>query len=276
MGKLTTAVARTPVLGRFALAAYRAQFAFGYYRRPLSNLLKWLITSRETTNFTYDLEDQNKRYLAAMIAKVVGLPFGEIMGYIREIEGDEDLRKHISDATSRSDWSFTADKVVRLGSRIGWYAITRAIKPKTAVEAGVDKGLGSCVITAALMRNAREGHRGHYYGLDINPKAGYLLSAAYAKFGSMLYGDSVESLQKFGGIIDLYVSDSNHSAEYEAREYDTIAEKLSERAILLGDNSHVTDKLLEFSLATHRHFVYFQERPREHWYPGAGLGISYR
>ena len=276
MGKLTTALVKTPLVGRVALFVYRAHFALGHFRRPLSHLLRWLVHSKETTNFTYDLEDKNKRYLASIIADVVDTGFTEIMAYFKEIEEDDDLRKHIADATRRTDWAITADKEVRLGSRIGWYAVARAIKPKITIEAGVDKGLGSCVIAAALKRNAQEGHAGRYYGLDINPKAGYLLSGDYASHGSMLYGDSVQSLEHFDGVIDLYISDSDHSAEYEATEYSTIANKLSDLAIVLGDNSHVTDKLLEFSLATHRRFAYFQEKPFEHWYPGGGCGISYR
>jgi Methyltransferase domain len=276
MVKLTTALVKTPFVGRVALFAYRTQFALGHFRKPVSHLFKWLIHSRETTNFTYDLEEKNKRYLAAVVADVVDADFLEIMTYFKEIEEDDDLRKHIAAATQRSDWAITADKDVRLGSRIGWYAIARAMKPQIVIEAGVDKGLGSCVIAAALKRNAREGHAGRYYGLDINPKAGYLLSGEYAVHGSMLYGDSVRSLEQFDGIIDLYISDSDHSADYEAREYAAITNKLSDRAIVLGDNSHVTDKLLEFSLATDRRFAYFQEKPFEHWYPGGGCGMSYK
>lgn len=276
MSKLFTVLARTPVIGRVALFAYRTQYALGYFTRPLFNLFKWLIYSRETTNFTYDLEENNKRYLAAMIADVVNLDFGQIITYFKEIDEDAELRKHIADATQRSEWAFTADKVVRLATRIGWYAIARAIKPKIAIETGVDKGLGSCVLAAAIKRNAAEGYPGHYFGTDINPKAGYLLSGEYANYGTILYGDSIESLEKFRGVVDLYISDSDHSADYEAREYKTIAGKLSQGAIILGDNAHVTDKLLEFSLATNRHFSYFQEKPLKHWYPGGGFGISYR
>jgi predicted O-methyltransferase YrrM len=276
MSKLTTAVARAPIVGPVALVAYRTKFALGYFKRPLSYLLKWLFSSRETANFTYHLEEKNKRYLASMIADIVNLRFSEIMAFFKEIEEDGELRKHIAEATERSDWAFIADKEVRLGRRIGWYAITRAIKPKVVIETGVDKGLGSCVLTAAIKRNTQEGYAGRYFGLDINPKAGYLLSAGYADYGSILHGDAIESLEKFAGVVDLYISDSDHSAEYEALEYRTIEKKLSEHAIVLGDNSHVTDKLLEFSLAADRHFAFFQEKPLEHWYPGAGIGISYK
>jgi len=243
---------------------------------PLSNLFRWLVTSKETANFTYDLEERNQRYLASMIADVMGARFGDVMGYIREIETDQGLRAHIAAATARSDRAFMADKEVRFGRRIGWYAIARLTKPKVVVETGVDKGLGSCVLTSALRLNGKEGHPGRYIGIDINPKAGYLLSGEYADYGSIVYGDSVESLRKLDERVDLYVNDSDHSAEYEALEYRTIATKLADRAIVLGDNSHVTDKLLEFSLAHGRNFVFFQERPRDHWYPGAGIGISYR
>jgi predicted O-methyltransferase YrrM len=210
-----------------------------------------------------------------LIADIVSIDFGVVMAYISELEEDERLRKHIADATEKSGLSFVADKEVRFGRRIGWYALTRALKPRTVIETGVDKGLGSCVLTAALKRNKEEGYDGRYYGTDINPDAGYLLCDEYAKHGRIMYGDSIESLKSFDDPIDLFINDSDHSAEYEAGEYQAIANKLSERAVVLGDNSHVTDKLLEFSLATNRHFVFFQEKPFKHWYPGSGIGISF-
>ncbi len=239
-------------------------------------LIKWLFTSRETTNFTYDLEENNKRYLASLIADVLNMEVRTIESYIAEIAEDEELRRHIARMVASSDLAFVADEEVRFGRRIGWYAFARALKPRVIVETGVDKGLGSCVLTAALKRNKEEGHEGKYYGMDINPAAGYLLSGGYAAFGSILHGDSIQSLAKFQGAIDLFINDSDHSADYESREYATISDKLTGNAIVLGDNSHYTDKLLEFSLRTGRRFVFFQEKPRGHWYPGGGIGISFR
>lgn len=275
MRNLKSTIIRTPILGRAILAVFRAKTAIGYMNKPLSTLLKWLFRSKETTNFTYDLEINNKRYLASLIADITDIEFRTAMSYINEIEEDRELKEHIAGATAKSDFSHIADKKVHFGRRIGWYAITRAIKPKTVIETGVDKGLGSCVLTAALKRNKEEGFGGQYYGTDINPEAGYLLSGDYANYGCILYGDSIESLKNFDSRIDLFVNDSDHSADYEAEEYRTIENKLSEHAIVLGDNSHCTDKLLEFSLKTKRHFTFFQEKPHEHWYPGAGIGISF-
>ena len=35
------------------------------------------------------------------------------------------------------------------------------------------------------------------------------------------------------------------------------------------------DKNLNFSMINKRNFVLFKEKPKNHWYPGAGIGISY-
>ena len=168
-----------------------------------------------------------------------------------------------------------ADEDAKFAKRMGWYAFVRAMKPKVVVETGVDKGLGSCVITAAIKKNKEEGFDGYYYGTDINPKAGYLLSGEYSKYGEILYGDSIESLKKLDKTVDIFINDSDHSAAYEALEYETIKDKLTKDSIILGDNSHVTDKLLNFSNANGMKFIFFKEEPLNHWYPGAGIGVAY-
>ena len=247
----------------------------GYCFGSWSKLIVWLFHSKETTNFTYHLEEINKRYLGSLIADITGRDFKEILTYLDEVMQDDELKRHIEEMTKQSDTNLTSDSEARFGRRIGWYAFARAIKPKIVVETGVDKGLGACVLTSALMKNKEEGFNGYYYGTDINPKAGYLLARKYNNFGTILYGDSIESLTKLDEKIDLFINDSDHSADYEAREYATVEAKLAPDAIILGDNSHVNDKLLSFALATGRQFIFFQEKPLNHWYPGAGIGIAF-
>ena len=91
----------------------------------------------------------------------------------------------------------------------------------------------------------------------------------------MLYGDSIESLKKLDVSIDLLINDSDHSADYEYQEYRTVKNKLTSEAIILGDNSHVTNKLCLFSSENGRNFLFFHEVPKDHWYPGSGMGISF-
>jgi len=166
---------------------------------------------------------------------------------------------------------------IKYGRRIGWYAIIRATKPKIVIETGIDKGLGSCVITSALMKNSEEGFSGEYYGTDINPSSVYFLQDPYLKFGKILYGDSLNSLAKLKvNTIDIFINDSDHSADYELQEYELIRSKLNENSIILGDNSHCTTKLEEFAVQTGRQFLFFKEEPENHWYTGAGIGAAFK
>lgn len=266
---------RIPLIGRCVLVVIRLKTALTYFKKPLRELAWWLFRSRETTNFTYDLDPLNRRYLAAFTAHVTNKPEREILGYLADIEADDDLREHIRTLTKRHAQHGLADAAARYGRRIAWYAVVRAVKPRVVVETGVDKGLGACVLTAALQRNHEQGYRGYYFGTDDNPRAGYLLDGRYAEFGRVLHGDSIETLRALDRKIDVFINDSNHSAEYEAGEYQAIRGKLSPRAVILGDNAHVTDALINFAHQTGRAFLFFQEKPHAHWYPGAGIGAAF-
>lgn len=254
---------------------YRLIIALKYFSGPFKALVFWLFKSKEFSNFTYDLDERNKQYLAAFLAQVTGAPYRTILGYLRELEEDVSLKEHLQRTTRASQERNVADAEPKYGRRLGWYALVRVVKPRVVVETGVDKGLGACVLAAALIKNREEGYQGRYYGTDINPKAGYLLQGRYAQVGEVLYGDSIESLKKLDVSIDLLINDSDHSADYEAREYLAVQDKLNGGAIIIGDNAHVSGKLLDFAEQTGRQFLFFKEQPRKHWYPGGGIGVSF-
>jgi hypothetical protein len=250
--------------------------ASGFFNKKYLQILRWGINSREFTNYTYNLTDENMEYLAHTISVVTGIDSGVIRHYIQEAQEDSLLKETIIHATMNSPQKRYADAEVRFGRRLGWYAFTRVLKPKTVVETGVDKGLGSVLLCAALLRNKQEGFEGKYFGTDINPEAGYLLTGIYKEVGKILYGDSIISLSGLPEIIDLFINDSDHSADYEYREYMAIREKIHDKTIILGDNAHCTDKLAVFSKQINRNFLFFHEVPKDHWYPGAGIGISFK
>jgi predicted O-methyltransferase YrrM len=263
------------ILRDIVVFCYRLKIVFNNIINNLYLSFKWLFISRETTNFTYDLTKLNKIYLAQTISHIVDKSFDEIYNYILEVENDNSLKKHIITETKKSDQRFKSNKTVYFGRRIGWYAIVRAIKPKVIVETGVDKGLGACILTAALIKNNSEGYKGYYYGTDINPKAGFLLKNKYKNFGEILYGDSIKSLKHLSKKIDLFINDSNHSEDYEYNEYKVILNKLSKNSIILGDNAHYNSKLFSFSKKYNRSFLFFSEDPKNHFKNGAGIGFSY-
>lgn len=254
----------------------RVAYATTYYNKKYLQILKWGFQSREYANYTYHLTPDNVMYMAQAIEVATNVPYQQVLGYFDELEQDSELKEHILQTTKNTpEWKY-ADKEIRFHKRLGWYAFVRILKPRVVVETGIDKGLGGVALCAALLKNKEEGFEGKYFGTDINPAAGYLLKGKYATVGKILYGDSIKSLQQFEETIDLFINDSDHSAEYEYREYQTIKDKLSENAFILGDNAHVTDKLSVFSNETNRKFIFFQEKPQNHWYPGAGIGISFK
>lgn len=252
---------------------YRLSIGLTYFTTRLSSVISWSFKRTENSNFYYDLTDKNKLELVNAVSIATESSPDVVHGYLEEILQDLRLRQHIRE-------TFICDKSMKhsslqLGRRIGWYAFVRALKPRLVVETGVHQGVGALVLISALMRNVDEGYDGRYLGTDIDPNAGELIKGKYGNLGRVRYGDSIESLKSLEGPIDLFVNDSDHSAHYEAREYRTIEKIIAPNAIILGDNSHVTSSLLDFSKEHGRSFLLFREEPKNHWYPGAGIGISF-
>lgn len=252
---------------------FRRAIAMSYYRDTLAAIDKWVRQDKETSNFYYKLTPMNRDQLAQVIAATTGEAYDRIVAYFAELENDAELRSHLERALRGTQYG--KDIEIEYSRRLGWYAFVRVLKPKVVVETGVDHGVGSCVLASALLRNIAEGHPGKYYGTDNRTVAGQLFSGKYASSGKILYDDSITSLRNLEEKIDLFVNDSDHSGEYEYQEYLTIADKLADGAVILGDNAHATDSLSRFSRERGRKFVFFAEKPEGHWYPGAGIGISY-
>lgn len=259
----------------FIRRAWDFLLATKYFNKKYFQIFKWTLSSKEDTNFTYDLTDKNNLELLKTIESCLNVPFEQLKKYLDEILNDHDLKEFIRKKINTSDFKNYADNHICFSRRVGWYIIVRLLKPKVLIETGVDKGMGSVVLCAALLRNKEEGYLGRYYGTDINKNAGYFLDGKYLDVGEIIYGDSITSLKKFDKMIDIFINDSDHSANYEYQEYLTIKNKLNTKAIILGDNSHATDKLLKFSIENERNFILFREEPKNHWYPGAGIGISF-
>jgi hypothetical protein len=251
----------------------RRAFALQYYTRYFQAIETWAKRHAESSNFYYSLTDANRQQLAHLLAVVLRTSPTKIRGYFDEIEGDQDLEKHFASAVRLLPNE--AETVIRYGRRIGWYAFVRAMKPALVIETGVDHGVGACILASAILRNRAEGYAGKYYGLEIRPEAAQFFKGRYAEAGEILVGDSLASLRGLNEPIGLFINDSDHSADYEYKEYLEIRRLLAPSGVILGDNSHVTDRLAQFSEEENRSFIFFAEKPANHWYPGAGIGISF-
>lgn len=273
---LRRAIARTPLAPIAAFPVRLARVA-RHDVRVFGQSARWLFTSREHHNYTYDLTPLNLDHLAWFVASVCNVPVNDVRGYIAEIEADDKLRAHIEQGTAGAARRGLADRKVRYGRRLGWYAIVRAMKPRHVVETGVDKGLGTCVLASALLRNAADGHPGRVTAIDINPEAGYLVHAEpWASVIDLVINDSIATIGDLDQPVDLFLHDSDHAVGHETNEFTTVEPKLAPGGLLLTDNAAVTDVLARHADASGRRFLFFKEEPDSHWFPGEGIGIAWR
>jgi len=272
---LRRAIARTP-LAPVAAFPKRLMRVARHDARVLRVSARWLFTSREHHNYTYDLTRLSREHLAWFVSVTCDVPVKEVRKYLAEVESDETLRGHIEQATVASARRGLADRRVRYARRIGWYAIVRATRPAHIVETGVDKGLGTCVLAAALLRNAAEGNPGRVTSLDINPEAGYLAKAQpWSDVVDLVIGDSITAIKAMDRPVDLFLHDSDHSVTHERNEFEAVEPKLAPGARLLTDNVTVTNVLAEHAERTGRKFLAYRETPARHWFPGDGIGLAW-
>ena len=231
--------------------------------------IPWLFRSKEFANFTYDLTTANKEYLAWFVADICGVPVGEVHGYFNELEANSQSDFYIKARLANHRRGNEIDREAFLGRRLGWYAIVRAMNPQLVVETGTEKGLESLVLAEALIQNGS----GRLITVDMEPSSGLLIGAEYGGVIERLIDDSLVAISQIDQI-DLFIHDSDHSAEHEAQEFELLQSRLSVNGIVLSDNSHATTELAKWSLRQGRRFMYFAEEPIDHWYPSAGIGVS--
>ena len=248
---------------------YRIRLISVFSFKSLMRGFRWLFLSKEFANFTYDLKPANKEYLAWFIANVCQAPVSEIKSYLDELENNSELKTFINDQLRQHRRGNEIDGEAYFGRRIGWYAIVRAMQPSLIVETGTEKGLGSLVLAEAILKNGK----GKLITIDMESSSGLLIGGKYSGVISQVIGDSIQALSQIDQV-DMFIHDSDHSSEHEAREFEAITPRLTVSGIVLSDNSHATNELSRWSLNNSRKFFYFAEEPLNHWYPGAGIGVS--
>lgn len=223
----------------------RNKYAKSYYKNQLKSIKYWALKKTENDNFYYDLDDKNLQDLISLIYSLTNNTYVDVERYALEIRNDFNLKRHL-ESFFKNDPNLQ-DIQVEFGRRIDWYVFIRLMKPKLVVESGVHHGVGACLITAALMKNAHDGFIGKYVGTEIDTTAGALFVEPYKQYGEIIYGDSIKSLDELKNSIDIFINDSDHNHDYEYREYEIIKSKLTKNFIILGDNSHVSSSLHNFA-----------------------------
>jgi hypothetical protein len=74
--------------------------------------------------------------------------------------------------------------------------------------------------------------------------------------------------------IDMFIHDSDHRYDHETGEFEAIADRVSPGAVLLSDNAHASTAFSDFCEGRGLSFHFWREIPRDHFYPGAGIGLA--
>jgi hypothetical protein len=262
-------LAVSPV-GRVAALPLRTMAVARYDARLVSRSVSWLVRSRETTNFTYDLTSINTDQLSWFVSAVTGADVGQARSWMAELEADEEFHLKLTRRLALNPTKRVCASRPQLARRYGWYAMVRALQPDTVVETGTALGMGSCVIAAALLRN---GH-GRLTTIDVDDDTGYLIDEPWASVIDRRVGSSVDELANIPDV-DMFLHDSLHTYEYETEELQAVQPNLSADAFVLSDNAHDSAALSHWAERTGRHYLFFKEEPADHWLPGDGIGVAW-
>jgi hypothetical protein len=230
---------------------------------------RYVLLDPEIDNFTYDLANLDE--LAEFLAEATGAPRDRVDGLLREAEMDpllqrpEPLRRRL-DRKRRP----------RYGRRLGWYVLARLQQPAVIVETGIHDGLGSLLLLRALERNAAEGHPGELLSFDIDPQTGWVVAPRHQANWTRVIGPTTETLEAAvaGLSVGMLIHDSEHTYECERFEFGVGLAHRAYPFTLVSDNAHATPALKDVCHEQGFTYRYFAERPAQHFYPGAGLGLA--
>jgi hypothetical protein len=267
--KLRQRIATSPI-ARGAAVPLRTMIVMRYDARLIGRSINWLLHSRETTNFTYDLDALNRDQLCWFVSAVAEAPIAQVRVWMQELEDDTKLVDHLTSRLSSNPRRRICATEPHWARRFGWYALVRAAQPDHVVETGTHLGLGSSAIAAALLRN---GH-GRLTTIDVDPDAGYLIGEPWASVIDRRTGSSIEVLAGMRDV-DMFLHDSLHTYDYETAELAAVEPNLRADAIILSDNAHDSSALSDWAERTGRHYLFFKEQPLSHWWPGDGIGAAW-
>ena len=240
---------------------------------PLRANVRYVLSDPEPDNFTYELA--NEAELAAWVQAVSRATPDEVNRLLAEARTDPVLAERLRRATDRRWW--WSKRSPPFGKRLGWYALTRLLRPALIVETGVHDGLGSLTLLRALERNEEEGAPGRLVSFDINPAAGWLVSE------HRLWELRLESTQAgLGAVLDggppvgIFIHDSLHTYDNERYELRAAALHLAPGGVLISDNAHATPALAETCAEFGLQMFTFHERSRDHFYGGGVTGAGRR
>ena len=255
--------------------AYRLRVAWherAAVRRRPRLAARWLVRGKETGNFTYELENVDE--LAAVTARVAGTTEDEVQRLFAEIEGDEELREALRERLRLRPREREPEPLY--GGRVMWYALARLRRPSAIAELGMHDGLGTAVLLRAVERNAADGFGGHVLGFDIGARAGWLVGDEQRVNLTQHVGDVRETLPQALAArpVEMSIHDTTQDYDGETFGLETVLAHAPGPLLAISRDAGHSNALRALCQRRGIRYETFQERPRDHWWPGGEFGLA--
>lgn len=256
-------------VGRATLVLPRAAMAFRAARilPRIGAVAAWSVRSREVVNFTYSTTRENELLLCATVAQIARRDIRTVIGFRDELFADRELIDYIESLGRRGHARWQIDPGFMPGRRIPFYLLVRCLKPGLVVEAGVDRGLGALLISRALQRNADEGAKGDYLGIELSEtKQIQLYDQFPGRIGRIVRGDSVEVVRKLDRQVDFFIHETIPDAGHVEAQLAALMPLLSPRGVIMSP--WPTEPFIRHAIERDLGLLTHQEQPLRHWFDG--------
>lgn len=260
-------------LGRWLTLPLRLRICAQHFLPQLGMAARWLLTSREWTNFSLNYSDAGLASMNATVATLLGLPHEQVEGYTREFLANSELSERLAARRQGGPLRYVTDGHAYRGKCLLNYVLTRACRARTVFEAGTAQGLSAVCIAEALRLNAREsGHAGRLYTVDLTSDRSLYLSPRDQDVVSQLTGDSIEQVEKFDHPIDLFLHDTINDPRHTTAQLTALMTRLAPRGVI--HTSWFSDAFVGHCRLHGLNFLPFTEATAGHWYPGRRAGLA--
>ncbi len=259
-------------LSRLAALPMRARLGLGATARHAGAVLRWLATSREWANFSYDLTPQGVDAVACAISVLGERPLEEVRGWADDLKRDTVFAARYAERVRGTRLRHITDPELRYGRCLVRYLLVRAAEPQLVFEAGTDRGLSTWAMVRALQHAGLAPGRSRIVTVDLAKDRGELLDGDEGGYVQRLVGDSVQRLCELDAPVDLFVHDTTSDEAHMRAQLAALAPRLAPGGWL--HSAWFTTPFVEHCQRHGLRVLQYAEQPRGHWYPGSRCGIA--
>lgn len=258
--------------GRLAALPMRLRIGLTPLLAQGGQMLRWLGSSREWVNFSYDYAPEGLQAVVCVIAELTGRPAHELRGFAQELKHDAVFAARYAQRVQHTRLRWTCDPQLHFGRCLVNYMLVRATGAKVVFEAGTDRGLSSWAMCRAMQANGHVGQGARLITVDLRADRGEFLDGDEAGLVQRLTGDSVAALAAVDQPIDLFLHDTVNDDAHSRAQFKVLSARLAPGALL--HSCWFSDAFVQFCEQRGLRALEYVERVQSHWYAGRRCGLA--